>query len=266
MSRFDQRVSRIARQVRPLPHRPASIFLTIDAIPTIVVIRRGRFGLLGKLFGLGCNARFGWECLVNRFRVNRHQEMVATGETSDRFLGQKFTARFTKLLVLLGVSSMRRLIITLTVVVCAAISSSNASAGLFHKKSDCCDSAPVCCEAPAPAPAACCDATPACRPKLHLGHKMKGIMSHLHSKFQKDSCCDTAPSCGCEAPAPAPCAAPAPAPSCGCDAAPISCKPARKHCLQDAFSHIKGKFASKRSSATAPSCGCEAPAPSCGCN
>lgn len=197
--------------------------------------------------------------------------MVATGESSDRFLGQKFTARFTKLLVLLGVSSMRRLIITLTVVVCAAISSSNASAGLFHKKSDCCDSAPVCCEAPAPAPAPCCDATPVCRPKLHLGHKMKGMMSHLHSKFQKDSCCEPAPSCGCEAPAPcaapapAPCAAPAP--SCGCEAAP-SCKPARKHCLQDAFSHIKGKFAAKKCCAPAPSCGCEAPAPapSCGCN
>ena len=78
MSQFDQRVARIARQVRPLPHRPASIFLTIAATTTVVVMRRGRFGLLGKFFGLGCNARFRWECLVNRFRVNRHQEMVAT--------------------------------------------------------------------------------------------------------------------------------------------------------------------------------------------
>jgi len=177
---------------------------------------------------------------------------------------------------------MRRLIITLTVVVFAAISSSNASAGLLCKKNAGCDSAPVCCEAPAPS----CDATPACRPKLQLGHKLKGMKGHLQGKFQRNSSCDTAPSCGCEAAAPcavaaAPCAAPAP--SCGCEAAPsggcdaaASCgKPARKHCLKGMFTHMKGKFASKKcgaaasscdGGASAPSCGCEAPAPSCGCN
>ena len=181
---------------------------------------------------------------------------------------KKFTARFIKTFCF-GESSMRRLIVTLTVVVCAAISSSSASAGLFCKKNDCCSPAPVCCESPAPV---CCDSAPACRPKLNLGCKIKGILSNLHSK---KSCCDAAPSCGCEAPAPSCCAAPAPcatpapcaapAPSCGCEA-PACCKPARKHCMKDMFAHIKGKFARKSCCEAAPSCGCEAPAPSCGCN
>ena len=185
-----------------------------------------------------------------------------------------FTARFTKLLVDLGVSSMRRMIITLAVVVCAAISSSNASAGLFCKKNACCEPAPVCCEAPAPT---CCEPAPVCRPKLELGCKIKGMFGKLHSKLHKSSCCEPAPTC-CDAPAPTCCDAPAPcaapAPSCGCEVAapsrgceaPSCCKPARKHCIKNMMSHLKGKFASKKCCAPAPSCGCEVATPSCGCN
>jgi hypothetical protein len=35
------------------------------------------------------------------------------------------------------------------------------------------------------------------------------LVAHVKSKFAKKSCCEVAPSCGCEAPAPAP--------SCGCN-------------------------------------------------
>ena len=106
----------------------------------------------------------------------------------------------------------------------------------------------------------------------------RAFFGKLHSKLHKSSCCDAAPSCGCEvaapscgceAPAPTCCEAPAPtcceapAPSCGCEvAADPCCKPARHHHLAGLLSKLKGKM---RCCAPAPSCGCEVAAPSCGC-
>lgn len=172
----------------------------------------------------------------------------------------------------LGVSEMRRFIVTLSIVACAAVSST-ANAGLFHKKDACCEPAPVCCEAPAPT---CCEAAPVCRPKLQLGSKLKGILANLHSKLHSSKCCEPAPTCcdapaPCAAPAPAPCAAPAPtscdaAPSCGCEVAAPSCKPARKHHLKAILARIKAKHACCKPAPSccepAPTC-CEAPAPCC---
>ena len=168
---------------------------------------------------------------------------------------------------------MRRFIVTLTVVACAAVSSS-ANAGLFHKKDACCEPAPVCCEAPAPE-ATCCDAAPVCRPKLHLGSKLKGMLATMHSKLHSAKCCEPAPTCcepaptccdapvACDAPAPTSCDA---APSCGCEVAAPSCKPARKHHLKDMLARIKAKHACCKPAPSccepAPTC-CEAPAPSC---
>lgn len=172
---------------------------------------------------------------------------------------------------------MRRLIASLAVVAVAVGFSSTASAGLFHKKSSCCEPAPVCCEEPAPV---CCEeAAPSCGgPKFqlkgHLKGHLKGLMAKLHAK--KASCCEPAPAPCCEAPAPAPapcCAAPAPAPSCEpapaacCDAAaPACCGP--KFQLKGHLKGLMSKLHAKKSSCCepAPAACCDAPAPSCGCN
>jgi hypothetical protein len=81
--------------------------------------------------------------------------------------------------------------------------------GLFHRNKgccaapapSCCEPAPVCCE-PAPAPS-CCEAAPTCcEPACGHRHLLRGL-------FNRNKCCEPAPSCGCEV-----------APSCGCEAAP----------------------------------------------
>jgi hypothetical protein len=111
-----------------------------------------------------------------------------------------------------------------------------------------------CCEATCGAEVSCgvdvaCGTS--CKPKRNL---LKGLFSCK----KKSSCCDAAPSCGCEPAAPS-CGCEPAAPSCGCESACNSCKP-KRNLLKDLFK------CKKKSSCcdAAPSCGCE-PAPSCGC-
>jgi len=95
-----------------------------------------------------------------------------------------------------------------------------------------------------------------CGPKRSRGSLLKNLF-----KCKKSSCCDAAPSCGCE---PACAAAPscgcepacAAAPSCGCESACGSCKPKRNF--------LKNLFKCKKRSSccdAAPTCGAEP----CGC-
>ena len=96
---------------------------------------------------------------------------------------------------------MRRVLIALAVVSLAIVSSSSASAGIFNRKSDCCNPAPACCE---PAPAPVCDPAPSCCGET----KRVGLLARLHANLH--SRCHGAPSCCEPAPAPAPCCEPAP--------------------------------------------------------
>ena len=119
-----------------------------------------------------------------------------------------------------------------------------------------------CCEATCGAEVSCgvdvaCGTS--CKPKRCRG----SLLKNLFKCKKKSSCCDAAPSCGCEpacAPAPSCGCEPAcaPAPSCGCESSCGSCKPKRNL--------LKNLFKCKKKSSccdAAPSCGCE---PSCGCD
>lgn len=170
------------------------------------------------------------------------------------------------LFLVLGEFRMRRILVALAVVAVAIVSSSNASAGLFHRKSDCCTPAPAAC-APAPvcAPAPTCE--PACAPA-----KRVGLLARLHAL--KASKCSAAPASCCE-PAPAPCAPacePAPAPCApACEPAPTCCE-AAPACGTKRVGLLARLHARKASRCAAPAASCceAAPAPApvsdCGCN
>lgn len=138
----------------------------------------------------------------------------------------------------------------------------------------------------------CCEATcgvevscgvdVACEPCCKPQRCRKGLLKNLF-KCKKSSCCDAAPSCGCEpacaAAAPTCGCEPAAAPSCGCEPAAPSCgcEPAcnpcckPKRCHKNMLKNLLGKFKRSRCSSccdAAPSCGCEPTCgaePSCGC-
>ena len=134
---------------------------------------------------------------------------------------------------------MRRVFVpALMAVALVALSSVNASAGLFDKLcgnscDSCCDveptcgcEAPACCEPTCAAPAPCCEPTcaapaPCCEPvdpccdsccsKPKFGGLLKKLFAG-HGCGCDDGCC-AEPTCGCEAPAACcepTCAAPAP--------------------------------------------------------
>ncbi len=155
----------------------------------------------------------------------------------------------------LGEFRMRRILVALAVVSIAVLSSSSASAGLFHRKSDCCAPAPVCCE-PAPAPV-CCDPAPSCGGRKHVG-----LFARLHAR--KMACC--APTTCCE-PAPAPCCEPAPAPVC-CEPAPTCCEAPVDCCGKKRHMGFFARHRARKAAccAPAPVACCDAPAPACGCN
>ncbi len=170
---------------------------------------------------------------------------------------------------------MKKFALSLMAGVCCLVGAGNANAGLFGGSCGCepaCE--PVCCEV------SCCEPV-RCRPAL--GGRIRHLF-HNHGCCAVETCCDAAPSCGCDPCADACCRKPFgsrlrglvsrckpaccevevccdAAPSCGCDAAPSCCDP----CARPAFgSRLRGLMNRCKPACCEVECGCAVEA-SCGC-